>query len=75
MTPTNEKSHLLDPYNFIKGFADMEAFKCWCRGGTINDLRETLSLFESKNLYEHCAEIQSVIDEKVDTMLSGFGYN
>lgn len=32
-----------------------------------------LKSFEKKEMYLECATIQSIIDEKVDIMLSGFG--
>ena len=68
-------SEIIDPTNFIKNFPDMDGFRLWLKQGDINDLKETLSIFEKNDLFEHCIVIQEVIDEKVDIMLSGFGFD
>lgn len=65
--------YLIDPVNFIKNFADENHFRTWLRSGSINDLRDTLKVFEVREMYEMCDIIQSEIDVKVDVMLSGFG--
>ena len=70
----NGFQEVLTPRNFVKNFVDMEHFKEWCRKGIINDLKHTLRTFEHHEMYEHCAAIQDVIDENVDIMLSGFGF-
>jgi len=76
MTPLDESyENIIQPHNFIKNFSDDEHFKEWCRKGSINDLKDTIRTFEHHELYRYCAIIQSVIDEKVDKMLSGFGFN
>lgn len=76
MTPLEESYRdIIHPHNFVKNFANDQHFKEWARLGTINDLKKTLHAFEHHELYHHCAMIQSVIDEKVDKMLSGFGFN
>ena len=67
--------HIINPTNFVKNFTDMEHFKRFCRQGIINDCKAMLKVYEKYELYEHCAAIQFVIDEKVDLMLSGFGFD
>ena len=73
MTPLDAFEHIIDPPNFIKNFATDEHFKDWLRQGLINDCRATLKVFEKADMFEQCILIQSVIDEKVDKMLEGFG--
>mgnify|MGYP000008580374 CR=1 FL=1 len=74
MTPRDEQyQDMIDPINFIKNFVDKEGFKAWLRSGTINDLKDMRNVFEKREMYLECGTIQSVIDEKVDIMLSGFG--
>ena len=75
MTPIDALEHIIDPENFVKNFASMDAFKEWCRMQIINDLKETLKLYEKKEMYSYCTSIQLVIDEKVDIMLSGLGFD
>ena len=67
-------THIVNPHNFVRNFADMEHFKEWARGGIINHIKDTIRTFEHYELYEHCAALQEVIDEKVDKMLSGLGF-
>ena len=75
MMPIDEEyEHLIDPVIFIKNFPEEEGFRIWLRGGTINDLKDTLKAFEVRELYEYCSIIQDEIDTKVDLMLSGFGF-
>ena len=62
------------PHNFIKNFKDDGHFKEWARKGTINDLKHAIRIFEHHEMYKYCAIMQSVIDEKVDIMLSGLGF-
>ena len=62
------------PTEFIKNFKTRADFKKWAHGGAINDLKEAIVSFEHYELYEHCAVMQEVIDEKVDKMLEGFGF-
>lgn len=76
MTPLNQSyQDIIDPLNFIKNFPKRENFRKWAMTGTINDLKAAISTFEYYELYEHCAIMQDVIDEKVDVMLSGFGFD
>ena len=76
MIPLNKAyEEIIDPMNFIKNFPDLDAFREWTRkADTINDLRSTLTVFEKAELYEHANIIQVSIDEKVDRMLSGLGF-
>ena len=74
MTPLDQAyEEILDPVSFVKNFATMGQFAEWARGGLINDLKEAIRVFEHYELFEHCAVMLLVIDEKVDEMLSGFG--
>ena len=76
MTPLDEAfNEILDPRNFIKNFTDAEHFKEWARTGTINDLKACIVTFEHHEMYSVCEDLQAVIDEKVDSMLSGFGFS
>lgn len=65
---------MLDPKNFVKRFPDMDAFKVWAHTGLISDCKEAIVVFEYHEMYEYCAALQEVIDEKVDRMLEGFGF-
>ncbi|QQO97068.1 hypothetical protein Nekkels1_64 [Cellulophaga phage Nekkels_1] len=66
---------MMIPSNFVKGFADMEHFREWARQGIINDCKATLKVFEKHEMYEYCKVLQDVIDDKVDLMLSGLGFD
>lgn len=76
MTPLDEAyEELIQPHNFIKNFTSMDAFREWTRKAeTINDLRSALKVFEKAELYEHANIIQVSLDEKIDRMLSGLGF-
>jgi hypothetical protein len=75
LTPLEQSyQKIMDPINFVKNFPTREHFKQWARTGMINDLKNEILTFERYELYEHCAMMQDVIDEKVDEMLSGFGF-
>jgi hypothetical protein len=74
MTPLDD-NEIIDPHSFIKNFPDLDAFREWTRQAeTINDLRSILTKFEKAELYEYATIIQVSIDEKVDRMLSGLGF-
>ena len=73
-TPIWNDEDMIDPRNFVKQFPDMEGFKIWAHKGILADVREAIVVFEYYEMYEHCAALQEVIDEKVDVMLSGFGF-
>ena len=68
-------SEIIDPTNFIKNFPDMDGFRLWLKQGDINDFKSTMNVFDNHELYEHCIVIQEVIDQKVDIMLSGLGFD
>ena len=55
---------LTKPENWVKLFPDMESFKKWVKMGTISDVQATLKEFEEVELYEHCAVILEVINER-----------
>jgi len=57
---------ILDPINFVKNFADMEAFVEWAREGSIQDLQEAVKVFESAELYEYCVVMQALIFKKLN---------
>jgi folate-dependent tRNA-U54 methylase TrmFO/GidA len=66
--------NIIEPSTFINNFKDKEEFKQWLHTGLINDCKACLKAFENADMYEYCIIIQEVIDEKVDKMLSGFGF-
>jgi hypothetical protein len=55
---------LLRPEKFVKNFNTMQCFENWCTSGDIEDLEETLVVFGAYELYEHCAIIKKVINDK-----------
>ena len=55
---------ILQPTNFIKNFSSYDDFEFWCLSGSCEDLKAMLKVFETNELYEHCAIIKKVIDEK-----------
>jgi ABC-type histidine transport system ATPase subunit len=57
---------LIIPTSIIEYFKTDEEFKSWCETGDVDDLTYTLKVFENYELYEHCAIIKNVIDEKID---------
>lgn len=63
------------PTQFVKNFKSKEEFRTWAKLGTINDLKQCIHVFENYELYEHCAIMQDAIDERVDNMLSGLGFD
>jgi len=63
-----------NPREFVKQFADMYAFRKWARTHIINECKEFIEIFAGEDMFEYCKELQFVIDEKVDEMLSGFGF-
>ncbi len=65
---------MIYPSEWVKNFPTDEHFKDWLRGCIINDLKAILKHFEEAEMYEHAQMIQDVIDEKVDAMLEGFGF-
>ncbi len=76
MTPLDKAyEEIIDPHNFVKNFPDLDAFREWTKKAeTINDLRSALKVFEKAELYEYANIIQVSIDEKIDRMLSGLGF-
>ena len=57
---------LLNPQELVKYFKDDAEFENWCETGEVFDLSETLKVFESHEMYEHCAIIKKVMDQKID---------
>lgn len=53
---------LYEPKEFVDTFKTLEEFRSFCETGGLEDLQEFLQVFESHELYEHCAVIKSVID-------------
>lgn len=63
-----------NPQGFVKQFKDMHSFREWARTHIINECKEFIVIFEGEDMYDYCAELQFVIDEKVDKILTGFGF-
>ena len=55
---------LTKPENWVKLFPDMASFKKWIKIGSMDDIRTTLIEFEEAELYEHCAIILEVLNER-----------
>lgn len=61
----NEKyKDITDPKNWVKMFPTIESFKKWVMIGTLKDIECTLKEFEKAELYEYCAVILEVINDK-----------
>lgn len=58
---------ILDPTELVKHFTSSKDFREWLEDeqASLLDLQECLKVFESHELYEHCAIIKSVIDDKL----------
>ena len=65
---------IISPESFVQNFEDMHSFREWLRTGIIADCKACLRTFEKANMFDYCTEIQFVIDEKVDEMLEGLGF-
>lgn len=58
-------AELTIPTNFVKTFNDINEFKDWCHGGSIEDLEHALATFkEYEEVYEYCGIILEVIRQK-----------
>lgn len=55
---------LTKPENWVKLFPDIISFKKWIQLGSMSDIESTLKEFEDAELYEHCAIILEVINER-----------
>ena len=55
---------LAKPENWVKLFPDMTSFKKWIKLGSMSEIQTTLKSFEEAELYEHCAIILEVINER-----------
>ena len=55
---------LTKPENWVKLFPDMASFKKWIKIGSMDDIRTTLIEFEEAELYEYCAIILEVLNER-----------
>ena len=58
---------------FILCFDDMEEFTVWARSNDFYLLEDLIRDFEKCELYEHCAILRDIKEEKLDEMLKGFG--
>ena len=68
-----DKYHeLTNPVNFVSTFDTEQEFIQWCEDGTISDLWETLKAFEEAELYEHCAIINKVRQDKTQALINQF---
>ena len=43
-----------------------ERFKEWCKSGTIEDLENTLIVFEKKEMWDDCIIIRDVLQQKIN---------
>jgi hypothetical protein len=59
---------LIIPTSILEYFKTDEEFRSWCETGEVDDLIHALKVFEDYELYEHCAIIKNVIDEKIDSI-------
>ena len=57
---------ILDAPNLVSEFKDYDEFKSWCECGELIDLTEFLNVLVVHELYEHCAIVRDVINEKVN---------
>ena len=55
---------LAKPENWVKLFPDMTSFKKWIKMGSMSEIQTTLKNFEEAELYEHCAVILEVLNER-----------
>jgi hypothetical protein len=54
---------IMNPFEFIKNFKDLDDFREWALDGSILDLQEAIKVFQEHELYEHCAIMQKLIDD------------
>lgn len=73
----NERyEQLTDPVEFVKNFKTEAEFVSWLRRAKrINDLRACRTAFQESELYEHCRLIQHEIDDRIDNILKGIGFD
>jgi hypothetical protein len=57
---------ILNPNELINNFENLLEFEKWCLLGSILDLEECLKVFVHHELYEHCAVIRNVLEDKKD---------
>ena len=62
----NRYEHLWMPCNFVNLFKSMDDFEDWARTGSATDIRCTLDLFETEELFEHCEILLKIYKEKTD---------
>jgi hypothetical protein len=55
---------ILNPLNFVEYFKTMDEFRMWASEGDILDLEEAIKVFEKYELYEHCAVMLELLNEK-----------
>lgn len=55
---------ILNPNELINNFDNLLEFEIWCLQGSILDLEECLKVFVHHELYEHCAVIRNVLEDK-----------
>lgn len=59
---------ILQPHVLVAYFRDDDEFTSWVETGDVLDLHEALKVFQQHELYEHCAIIKKVLDEKIDAI-------
>lgn len=72
MDINEQYEQILRPDKLIKHFDTMDCFSSWCSEGSVLDLTEALKVFEAYELYEHCAIIKHIIDEKNNIINTSF---
>ena len=61
----SQYERILNPVELVKEFETMYDFRIWCYDGTVEDLDVSIKAFESYELYEHCAIMLSVRNNKL----------
>ena len=61
----SQYEQILNPVELIKEFKTMHEFRVWCYKGTAEDLDAAIRAFEFYELYEHCAIMLSVRNNKL----------
>lgn len=68
-------NEMILPRKFVSNFRDKGHFREWASRGCVNDLKAAIKTFEYHELYEYCSIMQDIIDERINNMLSGLGFN
>lgn len=60
---------LINPIYIRSLIKTEERFYEWCEMGTIEDLKNTLKVFEEAEMYEDCAIIKKALDNKTALLI------